>query len=69
MADRWPISQADRDAAVAAMIEILNSDDWPCAIRAARVLLAMDQANAKFQSLEDATRQRIVEILRSRESN
>ena len=69
MADRWNISQSDRDLVIEVLLEIIRSDDVPCVIRACRLLLQLDCANQKFTSLEDATRAKIIEILRSRESN
>ncbi len=48
---RWFISREQRQQAVERLMSIVRSDDNPLAIRAARVLIAMDAANG--DSTED----------------
>ncbi|TWU36028.1 hypothetical protein [Novipirellula artificiosorum] len=44
----WPITQADRLQTVVALGIIIQSDDWPLALRATRLLLQMEQQNTLF---------------------
>jgi len=65
---RWQISESDRQAVVEQLVKIALSDDWPVAIRAARVLIAMDAQNLKWSQAEHLElKNRIQSILAQRQ--
>lgn len=52
----WPVTAADRKAAVAALVRIIQSDDGPLAIRASRIVISMESQNLRF----DSARERLI---------
>ena len=65
--DRWPISHEHRQTAVAALMQIIEGDDTPLVIRACRVLLQLDEANADWHEIEnESIRGRIQQMIQER---
>jgi len=63
---RWPITDEDRRLVIESLLTLIEGPDKPVAIRASRVLVQMDIANAKFASLEEAFRERVLSVIQRR---
>ena len=60
---RWEITKEQRQQVVSSMMKLVQGDDHPIAIRAARLLIQMDAHNAKSEPTEEQ-RTRFHEIMR-----
>ena len=61
---RWSISAEQRQQVIEAMMRLVTGDDKPVAIRAARLLIQMDEQNTKATEPTDEQRNRFHEIMR-----
>jgi hypothetical protein len=63
---RWNITKEQRQQVITAMMRLVEGDDKPVAIRAARLLVKMDELNLKAASAEPSEddRNRFAAILR-----
>jgi hypothetical protein len=61
---RWQITKEQRQQVIEAMMRLVTGDDHPIAIRAARLLIAMDEQNAKDTEPTEEQRNRFHEIMR-----
>ena len=63
---RWNITKEQRQQVITAMMQLVEGDDKPVAIRAARLLVKMDELNLKAASAEPSEddRNRFAAILR-----
>ncbi len=63
--ERWPITDSDKVAIVARLIEILQGQDVSKAVASARVLLAMDKQNFRVEQMQEKLSREIHEQIRS----
>ena len=61
---RWSISAEQRQQVITAMMQLVEGDDKPVAIRAARLLVQMDEQNTKATEPTEEQRNRFHEIMR-----
>ena len=61
---RWNITPEQKKQIVDAMMALVQGDDHPIAIRAARLLIQMDGQNAKDTEPTEEQRNRFAEIMR-----
>ena len=61
---RWQITKEQRQQVIEAMMRLVTGDDKPVAIRAARLLIAMDEQNTKATEPTEEQRNRFQEIMR-----
>ena len=61
---RWQITKEQRQQVIKAMMKLVEGDDKPVAIRAARLLIQMDGQNAKATEPTEEQRNRFAEIMR-----
>jgi len=61
---RWEITKEQRQKVIEAMMQLVQGDDHPIAIRAARLLIQMDEQNAKSTEPTEEQRNRFAEIMR-----
>jgi len=66
--ERWEITSEQRRVVVDAMVAIATSDDWRCAIAAARILIQMDLANLKWTEQESQRKAELIRELQRRAS-
>lgn len=66
--ERWPIEQADRELVVKTLLALVQGDDHPVSIRAARLLLLLDAENLKWeQKASELVSVHIRQLIRERE--
>ena len=61
---RWNITKEQRQQVITAMMRLVEGDDKPVAIRAARLLIQMDGQNTKATEPTEEQRNRFAEIIR-----
>jgi len=61
---RWNITKEQRQQVITAMMRLVEGDDKPVAIRAARLLIQMDGQNTKATEPTEEQRNRFAEIMR-----
>jgi len=61
---RWEITPEQKKQIVEAMMRLVEGDDKPVAIRAARLLIKMDEQNTKATEPTEDQRNRFQEIMR-----
>ena len=61
---RWNITKEQRQQVITAMMQLVEGDDKPVAIRAARLLIQMDGQNTKATEPTEEQRNRFAEIMR-----
>jgi len=61
---RWNITKEQRQQVITAMMQLVEGDDKPVAIRAARLLVQMDEQNTKATEPTEEQRNRFHEIMR-----
>ena len=61
---RWEITKEQRQQVITAMMQLVEGDDKPVAIRAARLLIQMDGQNTKATEPTEEQRNRFAEIMR-----
>ena len=61
---RWSITAEQRQQVIEAMMRLVEGDDHPIAIRAARLLIKMDEQNTKATEPTEEQRNRFHEIMR-----
>ena len=66
---RWNITQALRDEVIERLMEIVRGASQVHAIRAAKVLLEMDEQNITAERMHEEFREQCLTILRQREAS
>lgn len=66
---RWAITQALRDEVIERLMEIVRGASQVHAIRAAKVLLEMDEQNITAERMHQEFREQCLTILRQREAS
>jgi hypothetical protein len=64
--DRWEITSEQRAIVVDALLAIVVSDDWRCAIAAARALIAMDANNLKWEEFRAEQQAELIRLIHLR---